>query len=220
MYNPTIGQFIQRDPIPSDPNLYAYCGDSPLMYTDPSGQTKKRNTGKPNIESIAPSLEECCYWLVIAVNSTGDFAGGTGHTWIALVDTHTHPATVTSRGITPARAPDPLYEKVPAQLVDDAQTKFTFARAYRISGSDYKKLTAEVAAKGANPGTYQVRTANCTTWAIEVLRSVISIRVVDPDDRAIGIDPTKPDLSPFYSPTSMDSTLRGDTTEGSVPFGE
>jgi uncharacterized protein RhaS with RHS repeats len=37
MYNPTLGTFIQRDPIAADPNLYRYCGNNPVSYTDPDG---------------------------------------------------------------------------------------------------------------------------------------------------------------------------------------
>ena len=40
MYNPTLGTFIQRDPIgiaSGDPNFYRYCGDNPVNRTDPTG---------------------------------------------------------------------------------------------------------------------------------------------------------------------------------------
>ena len=39
MYDPTLGQFISRDPIEYEGgiNLYEYVGDSPLNRTDPSG---------------------------------------------------------------------------------------------------------------------------------------------------------------------------------------
>jgi RHS repeat-associated protein len=40
-YNPTGGRFLSPDPAgfaAGDPNLYRYCGNSPTMLTDPSGQ--------------------------------------------------------------------------------------------------------------------------------------------------------------------------------------
>jgi hypothetical protein len=40
MYDPTVGRFLQEDPIGiegGDPNFYRYCGNSPLTHTDPSG---------------------------------------------------------------------------------------------------------------------------------------------------------------------------------------
>ena len=42
MYDPTLGRFISRDPIDyrSGVNLYEYCGDDPLTYTDPTGLSK------------------------------------------------------------------------------------------------------------------------------------------------------------------------------------
>ena len=40
-YNPVIGRFIQEDTCRGDGlNLYAYCGNNPVMYYDPSGHTK------------------------------------------------------------------------------------------------------------------------------------------------------------------------------------
>jgi RHS repeat-associated protein len=39
-YDPAIGQFLQRDPIgfaAGDLNLYAYVGNDPYNFTDPSG---------------------------------------------------------------------------------------------------------------------------------------------------------------------------------------
>ena len=36
-YDPQVGRFLSEDPIASDPNLYRYCGNSPLMNVDPSG---------------------------------------------------------------------------------------------------------------------------------------------------------------------------------------
>lgn len=40
-YNPVIGRFIQEDTYRGDElNLYAYCGNNPVMYYDPSGHTK------------------------------------------------------------------------------------------------------------------------------------------------------------------------------------
>jgi hypothetical protein len=32
-----MGRLIGRDPIESDPNLYRYCGDNPVIHVDPSG---------------------------------------------------------------------------------------------------------------------------------------------------------------------------------------
>ena len=37
-YDPEIGRFINEDPAGQGLNQYAYCGNNPLMYTDPDGQ--------------------------------------------------------------------------------------------------------------------------------------------------------------------------------------
>jgi len=39
-YNPTIGRFLQTDPIGYGANWYAYCGNDPLNSTDPSGMAE------------------------------------------------------------------------------------------------------------------------------------------------------------------------------------
>ena len=44
-YDPALGRFISRDPTGyagSGINLYAYCGDNPLVYTDPTGLCRDR----------------------------------------------------------------------------------------------------------------------------------------------------------------------------------
>ena len=51
-YNPIIGRFIQEDTYRGDGlNLYAYCGNNPVMYYDPSGHTK---VTPPTTEPEAP----------------------------------------------------------------------------------------------------------------------------------------------------------------------
>ena len=43
-YNPVIGRFIQEDPYRGDGlNLYAYCGNNPVVYYDSSGNEHKHN---------------------------------------------------------------------------------------------------------------------------------------------------------------------------------
>lgn len=42
-YNPSIGRFLQTDPIgySAGMNIYAYCGNSPVLYVDPTGLRKE-----------------------------------------------------------------------------------------------------------------------------------------------------------------------------------
>ena len=37
-YNSTTGDFLTTDPAKSDPNLYRYCSDNPVIFVDPSGR--------------------------------------------------------------------------------------------------------------------------------------------------------------------------------------
>ena len=50
-YNPILGRFLQEDVYQGDGlNLYAYCGNNPVRYYDPSGYSKTPevyNTGCP-----------------------------------------------------------------------------------------------------------------------------------------------------------------------------
>ena len=44
-YNPILGRFLQEDEYQGDGlNLYAYCGNNPVRYYDPSGYSKKKKT--------------------------------------------------------------------------------------------------------------------------------------------------------------------------------
>lgn len=51
-YNPVIGRFIQEDPYRGDGlNLYAYCGNNPVVYYDPGGNECEYNTNsKENVQ--------------------------------------------------------------------------------------------------------------------------------------------------------------------------
>ena len=50
MYDPTVGQFIEEDPVgfdAGDTNLYRYCGNSPTNARDPSGMASYGPNGEP-----------------------------------------------------------------------------------------------------------------------------------------------------------------------------
>jgi RHS repeat-associated protein len=62
-YDPTLGQFIQRDPIGfagGDLNLYAYVWNDPLNYSDPSGLSAVRTVGRGALVAE---------WTIIAGNA-------------------------------------------------------------------------------------------------------------------------------------------------------
>ena len=39
-YDPGVGSFISEDSVADDPNLYGYCGQNPINFTDPTGHFK------------------------------------------------------------------------------------------------------------------------------------------------------------------------------------
>ena len=66
-YNPYIGRFMQTDPVGYDDgiNWYAYCGNNPLVYTDPSGLSADSN--EPNGPNEPPDSN----WVGESIRATG-----------------------------------------------------------------------------------------------------------------------------------------------------
>ena len=69
-YNPVAGRFMQEDVYQGDGlNLYAYCGNNPVVYDDPSGYERKACPPQGKIsesvdESGSNSLCERCIGTV------------------------------------------------------------------------------------------------------------------------------------------------------------
>ncbi|MDZ7620317.1 MAG: RHS repeat-associated core domain-containing protein, partial [Patescibacteria group bacterium] len=53
MYHAELGRFVSRDPMESDPNLYRYCANNPVLLVDPSGL-------EWIVKRDGQSLAECC----------------------------------------------------------------------------------------------------------------------------------------------------------------
>ena len=75
-YNPVAGRFMQEDVYQGDGlNLYAYCGNNPVVYYDPSGYTST-STGKacPPKGKISESVDESCTSSVAKPNQGQGFS--------------------------------------------------------------------------------------------------------------------------------------------------
>jgi len=219
-YNADAGRWLSEDPIGfagSDANLSRYVTNDSVNWVDSTGTRKKKGgQSGQNITDIAPKLGSG-YWLVVCVNTGGDFAGGAGHSWIGIVDTTGKDPAINGSGFYPCEAPNPTYKTVPGEIRDDSELSYEYCRAYPISKNQFNKLQEKLERKQRNPGNYQVRVKNCTTWAVDVLDDVYPMFECRKDQRGIGSDPTRP-FDPFYSPSSLCKTLREDNTPGSQPF--
>nr|WP_242965589.1 RHS repeat-associated core domain-containing protein [Clostridium beijerinckii] len=72
-YNPVIGRFTQEDTYRGDGlNLYAYCGNNPVRYYDPSGYSSKSKERPLNNYEI-PEGGVCG-------GNTGNYLSGLGET--------------------------------------------------------------------------------------------------------------------------------------------
>lgn len=71
-YNPVAGRFMQEDVYQGDGlNLYAYCGNNPVMYDDPSGYERK---ACPPQGKISESVDESDSY-----SGTGEYGDVGGH---------------------------------------------------------------------------------------------------------------------------------------------
>ena len=57
-YDPMIGRFLSTDPAWDDLTLYAYCGNNPIMYSDPTGMLKKNEDGSVTFDKKTDKLAD------------------------------------------------------------------------------------------------------------------------------------------------------------------
>ena len=79
-YNPVAGRFMQEDVYQGDGlNLYAYCGNNPVVYDDPSGYARK---ACPPQGKISESVDESGRKADFYVTPSGDVVPATGYRYM------------------------------------------------------------------------------------------------------------------------------------------
>ena len=209
-YNPTMERWMSQDPtgLAPDSNPYRYCGNDPTNEVDPSGLSKS-DDGPNNVTAFASQLDATKQYLIVATNTgSTQFAGGTGHSWVALVDK----GTVTSAGYAyKGDRPSPLYVTVPGEVHSQEKTEFTNAVAVEITADQFRAANAAITARTTTPGDYQMRVNNCTGFAINIAKAAGQDFRVNPDSRGVFADPANPSDATFYSPQVLEDALKDKT---------
>ena len=81
-YDPETGRFLGQDPLPAG-NLYAYVGNNPLRYTDPSGLTPSESSDECNgtgTVEVSTSVQGFAFGAVgeVGLGVGGDDSGTVG----------------------------------------------------------------------------------------------------------------------------------------------
>jgi hypothetical protein len=177
MYDPTVGRFLEEDPIgpkSGDMNFYRYCGNSPTNFTDPQGLKKV---------------------IVVYVCAKAPSQSPSGHVFFEVMDTDTG-ATTGQIGFATNDTIDRVHSTYTGVVRDDSQNDWSLKREIQLTDEEYAKLLAAIAALRANPGAYDADTRNCTTVLQDLLTENTNERL--PESAAGAYS-----FSPGYSPGGL-----------------
>ncbi len=221
-YDPASKRWISEDPtgLAPDSNPYRSDHNSPTNLVDPSGLSGKGKDGPPNISTFAKDNAAITngYWIIIATDGDpNDDFGGTGHSWIAIVNKQTTSGATNDsittqidvRGFRPEHGDGMDQLPCAGKLTDeDANRRFRHAAARPITRKQYEKLIQDFQTMKDRPGNFQIRDHNCTAFVNNELQSNSMGLSIRPDDRTLFKG-----FGPWVAPSSLAKTI-----DGPLPF--
>ena len=173
-YDTACGRFITEDPIKDGLNWYVYCGNNPIEFVDPSGLDETLDdyinqyySGKMTVTiAIQRPVENS---NVVATVKDGELING--HTFIRLDNGKGYVNYIGFAAKDKGLKEMLFSQNMPSKVVNDCMTEWNVAKVYEITPDSFELISNYINDIVLEEKEYNIETYNCTTVAVEALRS-------------------------------------------------